>query len=161
MPKRRNLNGIPHNITHSYFGTERYYSRGYMGDWLLNAVRQLRLTNASLNVLESSFTPKELDIYPLKLNAKALKDIIEKELINNGFDTDFIMEAHIDFQFPNSEHSIRRIYCYPYLIDKEGGRYEPGRIIVEGFEQKFDPFDEMNIHPNKMTIGRNVNNIPD
>ena len=90
MPRRKNLNGIPHNITQSFFGTERYYSCGYMGDWLLNAARQLKLTKASLNVLQASFNPTELNIYPLTLNAKTLKEIIDKELLANGFDTDFI-----------------------------------------------------------------------
>jgi hypothetical protein len=149
MPKRRNLNGIPHNITQSFFGTERYYSCGYMGDWLLNAARQLNLTKASLNVLQASFSPAELNIHPLTLNAKTLKEIIDKELLANGFDTDFIAEAHIDFQFPDPRLYRTTIYCFPYLIDKDGRRYEAGRVMAEGLEPNFDPFDELNIYPSK------------
>ncbi len=149
MPRRRNLNGIPHNITQSFFGTERYYSCGYMGDWLLNAARQLNLTKASLNVLQVSFNPTELNILPLTLNAKSLKEIVYKELSANGFDKDFIKEVHIDFQFPDPKLYRTTIYCFPFLIDKEGRRYETGRVIAEALEPNFDAFDELNIHPIK------------
>jgi hypothetical protein len=153
MPRRRDLNGIPHNITQSFFGTERYHRCGYMGDWLLNAARQLNLTKASLNVLQASFSPTELDIHPLTLNAKTLKEIIDKELVANGFDTKFITEAYIDFQFPDPKLYRTTIYCFPYLIDKDGRRYETGRVIAEALEPNFDPFDELNIHPKKKQTG--------
>jgi hypothetical protein len=149
MPRRKNLNGVPHNITQSFFGTERYYSCGYMGDWLLNAARRLNLTKASLNVLQGSFTPTELNIHPLTLNARTLKEIIDKELLANGFEKEFIKEAHIDFQFPDPGLYRTTIYCFPYLIDKDGRRYESGRVIAEGLEPNFDPFDELNIQPTK------------
>jgi hypothetical protein len=153
MPKRKNLNGIPHNITKSFFGTERYYNGGYMGDWLLNAAKQLHLAEASLDVLQSSFSPKQLNIRPLILNAQELKEIIDKELTANGFDQDFIEEAVIDFQFPNFKVHNTRFYCSPYLIDINGKRYEGGRIMEEGLEPEFDPFEESNIYPTKSKTG--------
>ena len=149
MPKWRRLKAIPHNITQSFFGTERFYSCGYMGDWLLHAARKRGLTKASLNVLTATFEPAELNIYPLTFNAESLKGIIHKELIANGFETDFITEARIDFQFLNPNIYWVGIYCFLLLIDKNGRRYEPGRIIAEGLEPYFDPFDEKNIHPTK------------
>lgn len=147
MAKRKNLNGIPHNITQSFFGTERYYMCGYMGDWLLNAARRLNLKKASLNVLTSEFTPSELNLLPLTLNAKTLKEIIDKELIANGFSTDFIKEAIIDFQFPDPKIYRTTIYCFPYLVNEDGRRYEVGRVIGEALEPDFDPFDKKNILP--------------
>ncbi|WP_345054709.1 hypothetical protein [Hymenobacter glaciei] len=115
-----------------------------MGDWLLHAARKLNLTNASLNVLEATFEPAELNLYPLVFHAKSLKAIIDKELLANGFDTEFITEAHISFQFLNPKIYWVGIYCFPSLIDKTGRRYEPGRIIAEGLEPYFDPFDNQN-----------------
>jgi hypothetical protein len=147
MPKRRNLNGIPHNITQSFFGTERYYSCGYMGDWLLNAARRLNLKKASLNVLTATFNPQELNIRPLTMNAATLKEIIDKELLKNGFETGFIVEAHIDFEFPDPRLYRTTIYCFPYIVDKEGKRYQAKRVVGEGLEPDFDPFDEKNIYP--------------
>lgn len=153
MPKRKNLNGIPHNITKSFFGTERYYNRGYMGDWLLNAAKRLQLAEASLDVMQASFSPKQLNIRPLVLNAQELKEIIHKELTTNGFDQDFIKKAGIDFLFPNLEIHNTSFYCFPYLIDINGKRYEGGRIMEEGLEPGFDPFEESNIYPTKSKTG--------
>ncbi len=155
MPKRKNLNGIPHNITKSFFGTERYYNGGYMCDWLLNAAKRLHLTKASLDIFQVSFDPTELNIRPLTLNAKDLKAIIDKELLANGFETTFIKEAVIDFQFPDPKIYRTTFYCFPYLVDIDGKRYESGRIIEEGLEPEFNPFDELNINPTK----RNTNII--
>jgi hypothetical protein len=134
MPKRRNLNGIPHNMTQSFFGTERYHVCGYMGDWLLNAARELKLSTASLDALRGSFDPQGLNIHPLTHHAKTLQDIIEKELLQNGFEADYIVQAHIDFQFPDPNRYRSTIYCYPYLVDKNGKRYESKRIIADAFE---------------------------
>src|SRR5665213_958701 len=119
MARRDNLNGIAHNITRSFFGTERYYGRGYMGDWLLKSARRLNLKTASLNVMDAKFNPAELNLHPLTLNARTLKLIIDKELVNNGFGTDFIIEARIDFQFPDPNIYGTTIYCFPILVDKE------------------------------------------
>ena len=148
MPRRRTLNGIPHNITQSFFyGPNRFYGCGYMADWLSNAARKLNLDKASLNVLTATFKPIELNLLPLTFNAKSLEEIIDKELSANGFEKDFIAEAYIDFEFLNPNIFRKGIYCFPYLIDKEGRRYESGRIIVESYEPDFDPFDERNINP--------------
>jgi hypothetical protein len=161
MPKRRNLNGIPHNIAQSFFGTERYYKCGYMGDWLLNAARRLNLTKAYLNVLTATFTPTELNLHPLTFHAKTLKEIIDKELLANGFESDFIEEAHIDFQFPDPTLYRTTIYSFPYLIDKDGRRYEAGRIIGEGLEPEFDPFEESSTNPpdGKITLLNKIKNL--
>ncbi|AZI26446.1 hypothetical protein EA772_14280 [Pedobacter sp. G11] len=146
MPKRKNLKGIPHNITKSFFGTERYYKGGYMGDWLLNAAKHLHLAEVSLDVMKAIFSPEKLNIRPLILNAVELKEIIYKELTANGFHKDFIKEAVIDFQFPDPKINNTRFYCFPYLIDTDGNRYESGRIMEEGLEAEFDPFEESNIN---------------
>jgi hypothetical protein len=149
MPKRKNLKGLPHNFTKSFFGTERYYSRGYMGDWLSNAAMRLNLNTATLDVLSATFTPEELNLHPLTLNAKELKSIIEKELLSNGFANDFISEAKIIFQFSDQILNKRTIFCFPYMIDKEGKRYESDKIIEDVYIIHFDPFDEENIYPQK------------
>jgi hypothetical protein len=147
MPKRKNLKGIPHNFTKSFFGTERYYSRGYMGDWLSNAAKHLNLKEATLDIMTATFSPSELNLRPLNLHAADLKSIISKELVRNGFDSDFILEAKIKFHFLEETTYKRTILCFPYMIDKEGRRYESDRIIEDVFEIEFDPFDEKNIYP--------------
>ena len=49
-----------------------------MGDWLLKAAGRLNLKEASLNVMDATFYPKELNLHPLTVNAKTLKTIIDK-----------------------------------------------------------------------------------
>lgn len=71
----------------------------------------------------------------------------------NGFDTIFIKEAVMDFQFPDPKIYRTTFYCFPYLVDIDGKRYEAGRIIEEGLEPEFDPFDEFNIYPTKRQNG--------
>lgn len=149
MPKKRSLNGLPHNITKSFFGTNRYYGNAYMADWLLNAARKLQLSNASLNILTGNFAPLELNIMPLAYHAKLLKEIIDKELKANEFEPDFIVKAQIDFQFLSPNIFKKGIYCFPFLIDKEGRRYESGRIIAESFEPEFDAFNSSELMVNE------------
>jgi hypothetical protein len=145
MARRKSLNGLPHNITQSFFCAERYYGRGYMADWLLNAARTLNLDRASLNVLTATFEPDALNLRPLIFNAWSLNEIIAKELLANGFEADFITEARIDFQFLNPNIFRNGIYCFPYLMDQAGRRYESKRIIAESYEPIFDPFAPGNV----------------
>ena len=70
-----------------------------MGDWLSNAASRLKLKTATLNVMTASFEPPELNLHPLTINARDLKRIIDNELLGNGFELDFIIEAKIQFQF--------------------------------------------------------------
>jgi hypothetical protein len=148
MPKRKNLNGLPHNLTKSLFGTERYYACGYMADWLLNVARQLHISKATIDILHAKIDPPAFNIHPLLINIKDLEGIIQKELSANGFPADFITEAKIRIQFLDPKIYRKTFYCYPTLTDKEGRKYEPGRIVESASEDVFDPFDPKHIfHP--------------
>jgi len=142
MPRRRTINGLPHNLTKSYFGTLRYSGRGYMADWLFNAARILHVQTVTLDIMNSTIDPKELEKLPLMDHLKNLKTIIQKELSQNGFDGDFIVDAKIKVLIPDFDIYAQTLYCYPELIDKEGRRYAPGRIIESAYEQNFDPFEK-------------------
>lgn len=159
MPKRKNLNGLPHNLTKSFFGTKRYYKCGYMGDWLLNAARTLKLTEATIDILNHTIHPAELNLYPLTANLKDLPFIIQKELKANAFPSDYITEAKIHIKFLNPNTHSKTIYCFPILTDREGHKYEPGRIIEEAYEDKFDPFDLINIYPDKLSLFNKIKSI--
>ena len=142
MPKRRNINGLPHNLTKSYFGTLRYYGKGYMADWLLNAARNLQVKIVTLDIVNSTITPKKMEELPLLYHLKDLKTIIQKELTQNGFDKDFIVDAKIIVEIPTTNINVKTLYCYPKLIDKEGRSYAPGRIIESAYEEHFNPFEQ-------------------
>jgi hypothetical protein len=159
MPKRKNLNGLPHNLTKSFFGTERYYKCGYMADWLVNAARKLQLTEATIDILNQTINPTELNLYPLTVNLKDLPIIISKELKANGFPSDFITEAKIRIEFLNPNTQSKTIYCFPTLTDKEGHKYEPERIIEDAYEDKFDPFAPVNIYPDRPSFFDKIKSI--
>ena len=66
-----------------------------MADWLLNTARNLRVDTVTFDILNTSIDPREMEIFPLLYHLKDLKKIIEKELTQNGFDTNFIVDAKI------------------------------------------------------------------
>lgn len=142
MPKRKNLNGLPHNLVKSYFGTLRYYESGYMSDWLLNAARTLHVNTVTLDILNSTIEPSQMEKLPLMYHLKDLKNIIKKELVKNGFDTNFLVDAKIKVEIPNHNIYSKTLYCYPELIDIEGRHYQTGRIIETAYEQNFNPFEQ-------------------
>ena len=159
MPKRKNLNGLPHNLTKSYFGTKRYYKCGYMTDWLINAATKLQLNEATIDILNQTIDPIELNLYPLKANLKDLPIIINKELKANGFPEDFVIEAKIRVEFLNHNAHSQTIHCFPTLTDREGHKYESGRIIEDAYEAKFDPFDPINMYPDKPSFFARIKSI--
>jgi hypothetical protein len=120
-----------------------------MADWLLNGARKLELTEATIDILNQTIVPSELNLHPLLINLKDLKLIIEKGLKINGFPMDFITDAKIRVEFSNLNTHNQKLYCFPTLTDKEGHKYESVRIIEEAYEDKFDPFDKKNIFPNR------------
>lgn len=85
--------------------------------------------------------------------------IIDKELKANGFPSDFITEAKIRVEFLNPNTHSHTIYCFPTLIDIEGHKYEPGRIIEDAYEDKFDPFDPINNYPDKPSLFKKLKSI--
>lgn len=140
MPKRKNLNGLPHNLTRSFFGTNRYYKCGYVADWIINGARILNLKEATADILNINIDPPELNFAPTIAALIDLKKIIAKELSSNQFSPDFITEAKIRIEFLSHFTHSKTMYCYPILRDKQGHYYQPGRIIAEAYEDKFDPF---------------------
>ena len=139
MPKRRNLNGLPHNLTKSYFSTLRYYGNGYMADWLVNAARNLRVDTVTLDILNSTIDPVQMEKLPLLYHLRDLKNILYKELIKNGFAEDYIVSAKIRVVIQNNGIYPRTLYCYPEMIDVHGNHYKIERIVEQAYEKPFDP----------------------
>jgi len=130
MPKRRNLNGLPNNLVRSYFSTINYYKCGHIADWLVNAARILELTEATIDILNETIKPDELNkLLPLKSYLYYLRYLIKEDLKKNEFPSDFITEAIIKVEFLNQATNPHSIYCYPSLTDKEGHKYEPAELL--------------------------------
>jgi len=110
-----------------------------MADWLLNAAKSLQVKTVTLDILNAGIDPGEMEKLPLRDHLPDLKIIIQKELKQNGFDENFIVEAKIKVTIPDINIYAKTLYCYPKLMDQDGREYTAGRII-ETASEEFDPF---------------------
>ena len=109
-----------------------------MADWLMNAAEQKHLTKGRIDVFANCVYPDELNLPVFQSHIADLRQIINSELAKNGFPSDFIKDAVIELEFQHSQSQTRAIFCYPYIIDNEGRKYAPGRIIEYAYEYRFD-----------------------
>jgi hypothetical protein len=120
----RKLNGLPHNIADSFFSTLKFYDKGYMADWLMNAAEQFKVTDVTLDVLNATVTPASMNIKPLRRTLPSLRYVIDSELTANGLSKDFITEAKMFVHFDDSSFKQRLFYCKTIVKDREGQQYE-------------------------------------
>ena len=158
MPKKKNLNGIPGNLALSYLSTLGYYDGGYMADWLNFVARDKNVKEIEIDILTETIIPKEADIKPLKADLDKLRQILNKELSNNGFDMDFITKAIMKFEVPIDNPRIRNtVYCYPFIEDKSGKMYKPKKRVIEtAYEVDFNPIKKI-----EMKVGKTKKGIID
>ena len=138
MPSKKKLFGVPNDLIDSYFATDKYCVRWYMSDWLCNAARVLRCQEVTLDIINQTHIPAELNFHPFTYELAFLKQIVERNLIKNGFDKDFIIEAKIKI---NINQDSKKMTCIGWLIDQDNYRYETKPLIKESYEDDFDPFD--------------------
>ena len=145
MGKTRNLNGIPGNLALSYLSTLGYYDGGYMADWLNFIARNKNIKEIIIDILNNKIEPEESDITPLKSELSKLRKILEKELLNNGFQVDFIKSAVLKFEIPIDNSILKNIiYCYPYIQDVNGKIYKPKKRLIEtAYEVDFNPISKV------------------
>lgn len=137
MGKTRNLNGLPGNLALSYLSTLGYYDGGYMADWLKHISIELGINKIEIDILGKSITPKEAEIKPLLADLNKLNGIVNQELTNNGFESDFLTKAVLRFDIPIDK---KVVHCFPLLEDKNGRIYEPKNRITEiAYEADFNP----------------------
>ena len=141
MPRKRNLNGIPGNLAQSYLSTLGYYDGGYMADWINYIAREKKLSEIEIDILSNQVKPQIADIEPLKTSLEKIRKILFIELVNNGFEVNFIKRAIMKFEIPINEIRMNKtIFCYPYLEDIDGKIYKPKKQIIEtAYEVKFNP----------------------
>ncbi len=141
MGKNKNLNGLPGNLALSYLSTLRYYNDGYMADWLNFIAHEKNIKEINIDILNNKIEPEMADIKPLKAYLNDLRKIIEKELLSNGFEINFIKHAKLEFQIPIDDSEFRNtVYCNPILEDINGKIYKTKKRIVEiAYEDNFNP----------------------
>lgn len=143
MNKKKRLDGLPHDLVKSYFATDKYCVCGYMADWLLNAAKQLNIDEITIDIINNTYIPKELNFHPLTYELPFLKRIIERSLTSNGLNKDFIIEAKIKVVFRKES---RELICIPWLVDINNNKYEIEQLTEFSYSEDFNPFD---VNPKK------------
>ena len=157
MPKRKNLNGLPNDLTKSYFSTLNHSTPGYMADWLVNGAKKLGLIEATIDIINETIEPSELTLLPLAFPLKYLKKIIEKELLKNDFPSYFIVEAKIKVTFTSFTKHPAELICSATLLDQEGHKYECPAFTEFAYEKEFDPFSKKALFPShKVSIFKSL-----
>ena len=138
MPQKKRLNGLPSDLVKSYFATDKYCVCGYMADWLLNTAKQLNIDEITIDIINQTHIPSELNFHPFTYELPFLKAIIEKTLTHNGFAKNFIIEAKIKVDF---RRESKELVCYSWLEDRESNKYFVGPLTELSYGEEFNPFD--------------------
>jgi hypothetical protein len=138
MPQKKRLNGLPYDLIKSYFATDKYCVCGYMADWMLNTARRLNVDEITIDIINQTHIPSELNFHPFTYELPFLKAIIERTLTHNGFDKDFIIEAKITVEFLKES---KELTCHAWLVDRESNKYSVGPLTELSYCEEFNPFD--------------------
>lgn len=109
-----------------------------MADWLVNAARQVQANEVRLDIVNTKIDPAPLEIPPLLVHLKELKQMLQDELVRKGFAKDHIVSATIRVALPGQQGNRRILYCFPEMVDVLGNRYRSGRIIEDAYIE-FNP----------------------
>jgi hypothetical protein len=138
MSRENRLNGLPHDLVKSYLATDKYCVCGYMADWLFYAAKRLNINEITIDIINKTYIPSELNFHPFTFELAHLNGLIESSLSLNGFGKDFIIEAKIKVIFHKES---KKLICIPWLTDKDNKRYEVEQITEFSYEEEFNPFN--------------------
>lgn len=138
MAKSKLLNGLPHDLVQSFFGTIRYFHKGYLSDWIVNGAIELNVNYVEIDIVNKEILPKELEVDALMVNLKDLDTIIDSVTEHAGFDRSYIKEA----KFKVNIKSDRYIECDTVLVDSSGKEYKAKKY----YEKSFEIFKVFNIN---------------
>jgi hypothetical protein len=135
MGKKKNLTGLPNSLEQRYFSTMFYYQSGYMADWIWNAAKKYGVTEIEIDILNDTVTPSALQIKPIIAQLESLRETIQKTLLSNGFEMNFITDAkfHIKILSSNS----RDFTCIPKVTDRDNKIYTGKTYTETAMEDQF------------------------
>jgi len=138
MAKPRLLNGLPHNLLHSFFSTLRYWEKGYMSDWIVNAALEIKTNRITIDILNKHIEPKEIEIKPIMYHLSDLDGIIRKVTNHAGFNENYIKQAIFEIEILEN----RYIKCIAIVIGENGKIFKS----KEYFEKSFEEFKAVNLN---------------
>lgn len=137
MAKPKALNGLPHDLVQSFFSTLRYWEKGYMSDWIVNAAIGLKINKINIDIINKTINPSEFAIRPLLFNINELERIIDKAVLHAGLTRDFIKHAEFEIDILDN----RCLKCKTTVIAENGKTYQTKDYI----EQSYESFKAVNL----------------
>lgn len=131
MSKPRLINGLPHDLVQSFFSTLRYWEKGYMSDWIVNAAVDLKINKIRIDIIKKVIDPKEIEIKPILYNIGELDQIIDKVVLHAGLTRDFIKQAYFDIDILEN----RYLKCQTIVIAENGKKYQTKDYVEKSFEK--------------------------
>jgi hypothetical protein len=119
MPKTKQLNGMPHDLVHSFFSDSMFWEKGYMIDWIVNAANELNINRIWIDIMNNKIFPKELAVNPILCQLKKLVIIINKTVHYADLPDDYIKQAYfeidiIDYNFLKCKSTVIAKNCKMY-----------------------------------------------
>ena len=138
MPKINRLKGLPNTITQQFFSTTFYYSKGYMGDWIFNAVSEKNVSELTIDFWNNTIVPNELEIKPILKQLPRLKETVLKTLESQNFESNFIRSGILKIKMDKTGY--RYLYCRAILTDKNGIEHIGKEYTETVYEDEFSVF---------------------
>jgi hypothetical protein len=124
MPKRRILNGLPHNLVQLYF----YSPVGSdLADLLYHTARKHNITEITLDILTGQIEPRILLTAPFQSNLIRVKTLLEQRLQELGFTLEYIAEVEFRIEVPANKLLL---FCWPSMHDVVGRTYQTKRMAI-------------------------------
>ena len=137
MAKIKLLNGLPNNLVQSFFSTTRYWDKGYMSDWIVNAGIETKTNRITIDILNKRVEPKVIEIKPILYNLNTLGEIIIKATSHAGFSETHIKQATFEIEILDN----RLIKCFAIVVCENGKTLKS----KEYHEKSYEVFKAVNL----------------
>ena len=130
MTRIRSINGLPNEVTQKYISTLMYYDKGYMMDWIWKSLKELSIDYAEINLFTESSKPTDFITKPIKVYFNELRNHIEKRLVQNGFESDYISQGVLKIHISQLDQAFGSVSIQCLLTTKEN-RTIRGKVYSE------------------------------
>ncbi len=129
LPHINSIQELPNLLTEQYFSIDFFYEKGTMADWIWNIAIEKGHTELVIDILQSTVSPKDLNLKPIVIQLPKLKKTIQETLKDKGKPSGFITEVTFQIQLHEKENTLS---CLAILTDAKGKKYV-------GSKQSFHP----------------------
>lgn len=105
-----------------------------MSDWILNASSEIGISELTIDFINDTVEPKELETKPILAHLPTLRETIFVTLKNENFESDFIKSGIFKMELSEKYNFLN---CTAILIDKEGKQYIGKTYTEFSYENKF------------------------